>query len=479
MKNLKMVVVLLLLIGGTSCKKFLDLRPEYLISDENFFRNANDFQTALTGAYGTFRGLFSSSNILYMAELTTDNTEIQWSSPSVNEMQLDQSAVTPTNTYVNAVWRTCLTTVSRCNTILGRIEKVDMDETVKNQIIGETKFLRAYSYFYLVRFFGNVPLTFEEFTSPEQILSADLSLQPKEKVYDVIIADLTSAESILPSTLNTDKTRASIGSVETLLGKVYLTLQKYDSSATELKKVIDQKQYTLAASYKSLFAAGNENLSESILEIDYVSGQTIGNNYSYLFSPSITSMALFPNNQQGAGRIVPTLDMINAYEPNDQRKTASVSDSVSLIDGSRIYDRYGLKFVDFSAVDVSDGSVSFTVLRYADVLLMYAEALNELNQPAAALPYVNMVRQRAGLSGLSALSQVDLRAAIDRERRVEFLYEGKRWFDLLRTGRALTVMNNYYQKMNLKYSLEDYELLFPIPQSEIDLNAALKQNTGY
>lgn len=474
------IIIITLLVALSSCKKFLDLRPESQISTENFFQNGNDFQTALNGVYGTFRGLFSSSNILYLGELTTDNAEIQWFSPSVDEMQLDQNNVTPTNYYVSAVWRTCLTTISRCNTILSRIDNVDFDITTKNRIKGETKFLRAYSYFYMVQLFGNVPITAEEFKSPEQISSADLSLKTKDKVYEVIVNDLTSADSLLSPTLNADKTKASQATVKTLLGKVYLTMHAYDKAAAKLKEVIDLNQYSLVANYKSLFTNGNNNLSESIFEIEYVSGQNLGNNYSWFFTPANNSMAIFPNNQQGAGRIVPTLDMMNAYETGDLRKSASVNDSVLLINGQKAYNRYGLKFVDFKAINITDGSVTFTVLRYADVLLMYAEALNELNQTSNAFQYINAVRARAGLPDLSAsLSQDSLRLAIEKERRVEFLDEGQRWFDLVRTGRAKTVMNAFYANYGLSFKLDDYELLFPIPQNEVDLNPAVKQNPGY
>jgi len=296
----KYAIIISALIGLSSCKKFLDLKPEYLISSGNFFRNANDFETALTGVYGTFRGLFNS-NMLYIGELTTDNTEIQWSSPSVSEMQVDQNAVNSTNSYTSAVWNTCLITISRCNTILGRIDNVSMDENQRNRIKGETLFLRSFSYFYMVRIFGNVPVNDQEFLSPEEILAADLSLQPKEKVYEKIVAELKTAEGLLPAAVNSDKTRASQGTVKTLLGKVYLTLHDYTNAAAKLKEVIDSKQYgPLTASYKNLFSAGNSNLPESIFEIQYVSGKSIGNNYSYLFTPAITSMALFQNNQQGA-----------------------------------------------------------------------------------------------------------------------------------------------------------------------------------
>jgi hypothetical protein len=205
----------------------------------------------------------------------------------------------------------------------------------------------------------------------------------------------------------------------------------------------------------------------------------MGNNYSYVFTPAITSMAIFQNNQQGAGRIVPTMDMINAYRPADNRKAASVNDSVALINGTKTYNRHGLKFVDFKAVDVTDGSVTFTVLRYADVLLMYAEALNEQGKTGEAFQYINAVRNRAGLGNLSALSKEDLRLEIEKERRVEFLYEGHRWFDLTRTGRAKIVLNAYYQAQRQNFSVEDFELVFPIPQNEIDLNPAVTQNQGY
>ncbi len=475
----KIIIVLLLMITFSSCKKFLDLTPDSQISNQNFFRNSSDFESALTGVYGTFRGYFSGSTMLYLGELTTDNAEIQWTSPSVSEMQLDQNAVNPTNSYISSAWRTFLTTISQCNTILNRIDKVDFDVAVKNRIKGEALFLRAYSFFYLTQIFGNVPITTEEFKSPEQILAADLSLQPSEKAYALIIGDLTTAEGLLPATLNPEKTRASLGTVKTLLGKVYLTLHEYDLAAAELKAVIDSHDYSLAPAYKTLFSSGNNNLAESIFEIQFVSGKTIGNNYSYLFSPAITSMAIFQNNQQGAGRIVPTLDIMNAYEAGDARKAASVNDSVPLINGTKTYNRYGLKFVDFKAIDVTDGSITFTVLRYADVLLMYAEALNESDHTPDAFPYINAVRERAQLTDLSGLGKDDLRIALEKERRVEFLDEGQRWFDLLRTGRTEAVLNAYYNSTSQHFSVEDYELIFPIPQNEVDLNAAVIQNPGY
>lgn len=475
----KLLAILVLTATLTSCQDFLNLKPAYQISDQSFYQNQNDFETALVGVYSTFRGLYSSSVVHYVGELTTDNAEIQWSSPSADEMQMDQNGVTATNAFVRSAWNTCLYTISQSSNILNRIDAVNFDQTTKNRIKGEAQFLRAFSYFYLVRMFGNVPIATQTFTSPAQVSAADLTLKPKEEVYKLILSDLTSAETLLPATLVTDKTKASQMAVKALLGKVYLTQQNYDLAATKLKEVIDSKLYSLVADYKTLSTNGNTNLTETLLEVDYLSGQTLGNNYSSLFTPAITSMAIFPNNSQGSGRIVPTLDLTKAYETGDARKAISVNDSVALIGGKKSYSRYGLKFVDFKAVDPGDGSVSFTILRFADVLLMYAEVLNEQGKAADALPYINQVRQRAKLPVLAALSQADLRLAIERERRVELLYEGHRWFDLVRTGRAQTVLNAHYASQKLNFSVQDFELLFPIPQAEIDLNPALKQNTGY
>lgn len=465
---------------ASSCKSFLDLTPEAQISEQTFYKSQNDFETALTGIYGTFRGLFSTSSVIYLTELSTDNAEIQWSSPSTDEMQLDQNAVTSTNGFVQSVWNTCLFTISRSNAILNRIEEVPFDQAAKDRIKGETRFMRAYAYFYLIRLYGNVPIVNQTFSSPAEVAAADLAPRPASEVYALILKDLTEAETLLPATLNADKTRASRLSTKALLGKVYLTQKNYEQAATKLKEVIDSRAYSLAPSYQTLFTNGNNNLAESIFEVQFTSGRSMGNNFSAIFTPAITSMAIFPGNLQGSGRITPTLDMIQAYEPGDARKATSVNDSVTLIGGRKSYSRYGLKFVDFRAIDLSDGSITFIPLRYADVLLMYSEVLNEQGNPTEALTYLNQVRTRARLGSLSALSQANLRLALERERRVEFLYEGHRWFDLVRTGRAQTVLNAHFANLRLNFSLQDFEQIFPIPQNEVDLNpTTVKQNPGY
>ena len=464
----------------SSCRNFLELNPEYLISDQTFYKSQGDFESALVGVYGTFRGNYNTSNLQQLAELTTDNAEIQWSSPSADEMQLDQNGVISTNVFVRNAWNVNLYTVSKTTALLNRIDAVPFDQAVKDRIKGEAKFLRAFAYFNLVRLFGNVPLADREFFSPDEVAAADLSLQPSTKVYEVILTDLLSAETLLPAAVNADKTRASRGTVKALLGKVYLTRREFDKAAAKLKEVVDSRQYSLVPNYPTLFTNGNNNLAESLLEVQFVAGRGMGNNYSAQFTPAITSMAIFPGNLQGAGRIVPTLDLMRSYEPGDARRAVSVADSVTLIGGRKSYSRYGLKFVDFRAIDLADGTVTFTALRYADVLLMYAEALTELGNLPEALGHLNAVRARARLASLSGLGQAELRLALERERRVELLYEGHRWFDLVRTGRARTVLNAHYASQRQTFSLDEFELIFPIPQAEVDLNPEkIRQNPGY
>ena len=473
------LLALSIIFMATSCNEFLTLQPDYVINENNFYKSANDFETALTGNYSALQGLHNNT-ILYLTELTTDNAEIQWSSATVSEMECDEMNLTSTNGFVNSVWNLCFTTISRCNNILARIDDVDFDESLKSQYKGEAMFLRAYCYFYLVRLFGDLPLIEVAFRSPNEIAAFDMSRKPVSEIYDLIIRDLQTSANLLNGVSGLSKSHASVGAVKTLLGKVYLTRQEFGLAATTLKEVIDMTAYSLAIDYKTLFTNNNDDLPESIFEIKYISGNVgEGNGFSSVFTPPRFDMAIFPGNMQGSGRIVPTEDVANVYETNDLRRIASISDSVLLMNGTKAANIYGLKFVDFTTGIQGDGGINFTSLRYADVLLMYAEALNETSKTEEAHPFLNLVRNRAGLPSLEGLSKADFTLALEKERRVEFLCEGHRWFDLVRTGRAKTVLNQYFQNNGLNFTVDDDELLMPIPQSERDINPNLEQNPGY
>ncbi|SHM99306.1 Starch-binding associating with outer membrane [Cyclobacterium lianum] len=462
-----------------SCSDFLELEPEHQISEGSFYQNANDFETALIGSYSGLQNLHSTA-LVYLGELTTDNAEIQWTSPMVSEVELDEVNFTPANGFLNTVWSICFTTVSRSNNILSRLDDVEMIAGSKDQIRGEALFLRAYAYFNLVRTFGRVPLVDVAFRSPAAINEYDMSRKPVEEVYARIVQDLEEAASLLDGVDGLEKSRASTGAAKTLLGKVYLTNQEYGRAATVLREVIDSGVYSLNEDYKALFSPGNDDLDESVFEIKFMSGNLgVGNGFSSIFTPARFDMDIFPNQMQGSGRVLPTPDMADAYESGDLRREASIGDSVLLVTGEYEDELYGLKFVDFTTGVQGDGGVNFTALRYADVLLMYAEALNQTGNTGESLEYLNQVRNRAGLDDLSGLSSQELAEALEQERRVEFFLEGHRWYDLVRTGRLLPVMNGYFQQNNMNFTVEEHNLVMPIPLREIDINPELGQNTGY
>ncbi|TDB67430.1 RagB/SusD family nutrient uptake outer membrane protein [Arundinibacter roseus] len=470
---------LLLGVLLTSCSEFLTLQPEYQINEIAFYKNAKDVETALTGTYAGLQGLHDAA-IVYLGDLTTDNTEIRWTSPTVAETEFDEVNPTPANGFLNTIWTSCFSTISRSNNILSRLDAISMTDAQKRQFRGEALFLRAYSYFYLVRIFGNVPIVEVAFRSPDEIMEFDMTRRPVTEVYSLIINDLNESASLLNGLSLPGKSHASVGAARSLLGKVYLTTKQFEPAQNVLKQVIDQNAYTLNPDYKRLFVNGNNELEESIFEIKYLSGNVgEGNSFSSIFTPARFDMAIFPGNMQGSGRVLPTRQMANAYEPGDRRRNASIGDSVRLVSGRFEQELHGLKFVDFTTGIVGDGGINFTALRYADVLLMYAEALNETGNTTQALPFINQVRERAGLAPLAGLSKAQLTLAIEQERKVEFFLEGHRWFDLLRTGRLQVVLNDYFRQNGLAFTVADHELLMPIPLREIDINPNLGQNPGY
>jgi len=476
----KLLMMAFTLMIFASCSNFLNLQPENQINDQSFYKSVNDFEAAIVGPYANLQDVYNSS-YLYLTELTTDNTNVTLQSPGISELECDEMRFTATNGYISSIWSSSYNSISRSNNIITRLETAQINEQAKSQYKGEALFLRAYNYFNLVRLFGALPIVEKEFRSPNEVASYDMTRKPESEAYALIVKDLVSAGDLLANVSGIGKGRASTGAAKALLGKVYLTQKQYDKAAVELKAVIDMNKYSLVSNYKSLFSNNNDELAESIFEIKYLSGSVgEGNSFALQMVPALYGgMALFQGNQLGGGRLSPTTDMANTYEPGDLRKKISISDSIPLTGGGVYRMLYGLKFVDFLAKDVTDMDNNFTAIRYADVLLMYAEVLNETGKTTEALVYLNMIRNRAGLTSLVGLSKSDFSLAIEKERRVEFLYEGQRWFDLVRTGRAITVLNKYFTDNKLSFTVENYKLLMPIPQREMDIDPNLAQNPGY
>lgn len=481
----KYIFIFLVSVVSFSCEDFLNLGPDNQINTQSFYKSQNDFEVALVGAYSTLQSLHGS-NLHLFAEMATDNADIQLANPTSNELQLEEINFTASNTYVNSYWTTCYTLITRCNTILGRIEGFgNINETVKKSIQGESLFLRAYAYFYLVRMFGEVTIVTEEFTSPNQVAAYDMSRKPVADVYRLILDDLTKSEPLLASTVPANRGQVSVGAVKTLLAKVYLTQKEYAKAATTLEQVMALKKadgspaYKLEPDYGKLFSEGNDDNDESIFEIEFASGNIgEGNNYAHHFYPLIQGMAVFKGNLLAGGRCVPTQSLMNAYETGDKRKEASVGDQIPMSDGSFTTSTFCKKFIDYNLTIVSDGGVNFTEFRYADILLMYAEVLNELDRSGAE-SYLNEVRTRSGLEGKTRTSKEDFRLVLEQERRVEFAYECHRWFDLVRTGRLKEVMDAHFTSKGVSFSVADHEWILPVPQAQRDIDPNLTQNPEY
>jgi tetratricopeptide (TPR) repeat protein len=468
----------LLWLSLSACQEqFLDLAPISQANTSSFFRTQSDMLNALSGAYAALQFAGQYGQYYVFAEIPSDDTTPVLSGSVTDQDEFDKFYLRTTNPFLASRWNDGYRGVYRCNTILDRIGAVQMDETIKARITGEAKFLRALMYFNLVRVYGDVPLVLTEISDPLE--GYEYGRAPVADVYAQIIKDLTDAETVLPASYTgANVGRATRGAAKGLLGKVYLTRRQYAEAATKLKEVIDAGTYDLLPNYADLFRPANKNSRESLFEVQYKKGAIgEGSNFGNTYAPENSGNAVIPFG--GGGNNRPTADLVSAYETGDGRREVSLATSYVNAQGTRIDYNYIRKYLD-TPVTNGDAEDNWYVLRYADVLLLYAEALNESGQTAQALPFLNRVRQRAKVADKTGLGQAELRLAIEQERRVELAFEGHRWFDLVRTGRALPVMNAKAVTIGIKTPLTENNLVFPIPQSQIDINPGqIKQNPGY
>ncbi|MEJ7767059.1 MAG: RagB/SusD family nutrient uptake outer membrane protein [Chitinophagaceae bacterium] len=484
-RNIQYYAILLAAIFFTGCKKnFLEQLPETTRTTNNVYKTAADFYTAVIGSYSTFKhnGLYGSCNsgsaLLNLGEAVSDNTDFGATRAvsNVSTFELEDFNFSLSNTYFSSAWTGHYIGIARTNTILARLPAASFEEGLKTRFEAEAKFLRAVFYFNLVRLFGDVQLVTTETTDPTE--GYNILRTPASKVYDLIINDLGFAEINLPATIpGSEAGRASRWAAKALLGKVYLAKKDFPNAATKLNEVIASGQFNVTANtYAAVFSNTTpfSTNKEMIFAVQYKSGQ-IGQGSAIWSSNlpwNVGGTAFGVSGGSGEGFMRPTADMEAEYEPGDLRKAASIA--TSYLNGSTtVNERYVVKYRQTGTI-AGDADIDFPVIRYADVLLSYAEALIEQNQAATAIPVVNMIRTRAGLTAkASNVSQADARTLIEKERRVELAFEAQRWFDLQRTGRYLPVMTAK------GYATKDFHKLFPIPQRETDLNSLLGQNQGY
>jgi hypothetical protein len=454
MKIFKQLAIIALVPLFWSCeKKFLELEPISELTDQNYYTNTEQIES---GIYACYDGLQNSIQIEFMlTEMRSDNAKTLLNEGDFGriDMFLDDQNLSITQQY----WEFSYNTIMRANTILANLDVVT-DATTRIEFEAEVRFIRALNYFNLVRIFGDVPLI------DRVILSSDADMFKRvdeASIYSFIKSDLTFGVNNLPA-MN-EGSRPTNYTAQAMLGKVHLTLGEFSDAKTQLASVI-AGPYSLESNYVDVFSESNELNPEIVFAIEFKSQS---NDEGQSFSYEMTTTGEF------GGLNNPTNDFIMNYEANDsiRRDFCVTNDSVAPMCG---------KYLSNAAT--TDAGNDWPVLRFADVLLMYGEAVNELNGPTQeALDHLNFTRERAGLPALTSSdvsSAADYRMAMENERRYELAFENHRWFDLLRTGRVSTVMTAHGADEG--FSFQDYRSIYAIPQREIDVSGGqLTQNTGY
>jgi hypothetical protein len=491
MKINKYIIALVLTAAFVGCKKdFLDKAPLDSVNTANYYKTAEDAVNAVNAAYQPLQRPKLYNFRIWTTDIMAGNsvTGAGGGTDGIETQDEQNFVTTSANAGVLDVYRGPAPGILQCNIVLQKVPAISMDETLKNRVLGEAKFLRALYYFNLVRLFGDVPLI----TKP-QVVGDDLKVKrsPKADVYALIIQDLTDAIAALPAATSysgADIGRASKGSATGLLAKVYLTLGNYQKTV-DLCKQVTALGYSLNANYADNFSATKKNTVESLFEVQYSGATTYGffddfNQASWTFNFTGPLNTFF-----GGGFFVwdqPTQEFVNNYESGDLRKDLTVLyPGCPAFDGKNYLASYSStgfnlrKFLVPKSIspDYNTNPADFPVLRYADVLLMQAEALNEHGQASAEAP-LNLVRNRAGLASVAAgLSKDAFRTRVLHERRMELAFEGQRWFDLIRISNGQYGLDFLHSigKVNATAKF----LLMPIPQQEIDANPNLTQNPGY
>jgi len=476
MKLINIFSLIFLLTLSVSCEDNLEEVPLSFFEESNSFNSAADATSAINGVYDRLKGVYGM-NMINLADLNSDQAEVREDNGGGNEIH--KNLFNSGTGLFDGYFTNSYILIDRANRVITNVPKISMDTRLRDQIVGEAKFLRALTYFNLVRAFGDVPLVT---AVSNDVVNVQIPRDPADQVYQQIIADLQDAEKTLPVkfTADTEVGRATVGAAKSILAKVYLTRKDWVNAAAKAKEVIDSKTYSLVEDYRDLFLPEKENGVEHIFSVQYSCilpkyGSSMAVNFAIYFSYPINLVG-------GSYQAVPA--HVSSYVRGDYRKDVTIITEKKIANGTVVLSRTGPhvdKYWDPLACGSESARNNFLVIRYADVLLMYAEALNEAGSPTPdAYVAINLVRARARkgsttteLTDLKDLSQSQFREAVFQERGWELCFEGHRRWDLLRTGKYI----DYMKKIGIV--AEPKHLLFPIPVQEIDVNPALVQNTGY
>ncbi len=505
-----LVLVIFSFLALTGCKKFLDVprQGSYTADDYPYPGGSGPYDQFIFGAYNDLRSYnVHVSGFVVATSIRSDDAD-KGSTPSdggSDVITMDNFPVLPNNGLCNALWTGYYGLINKCNSAIANIDtnrNIVATDAIKLQSKAEVRFLRGYAYFMMVRFFGGVPKI--DTVYADVASTPVLARSTAQEIYAFIEEDLNFAKDNLP--LQWDRTkfpgRLTKGAADGLLAKVYLTQKKWGQAVAEAQAVMNSGQYDLSVPYSTIFSEEGENSRESIFEVQATASPSVpqANGIQYASIQGVRG----PNNWNlGWGWNTPSVYLENAYETGDPRKARTIFySSTSTVTNTSIFgetapvfptqvpnERYNQKVLGSPSLrsSISKGCwwMNVRLLRYADVVLMYAEAANELGGDAniaAARTALNSVRARARkgaatgvLPDITVTTQDDLREAIRRERRVELAMEHDRFFDLVRWGIAAQVLN-----ASGKPNFSDArDVLLPIPQAQRDLNSKLTQNPGY
>ncbi|MFT4155228.1 RagB/SusD family nutrient uptake outer membrane protein [Parafilimonas sp.] len=505
--------------GILSCKKFLEETPESFLTEDQYYNTESDAEAAVDAIYYHLNtsSVQSPYNTLFNTgmDMAGDDEDPGPGATNGDVRSLSVLSHNASNQRVYEIWQQHYAAIRKANIVLYKIPDITFsDETLKNRLTGEAKFLRALFYFNLVRLFGDVPLV----TEYQSDVLASAYYRPRtssDSVYDQIISDLSDAASLLPDSYSSpDVGRATAGAAKGLLAKVYLIRASlplnetayYENAISEAEEVLSASDggtgtygYDLFEDYSHVFLPAYENGVEHLFSAQMLAnanGQTNAETYRAIY----TSIPGLSGNYAHMVRYYTKGDddyysIYKIYNPADTRRDVTFVRSFTSPTNSN---QYGLALSNPAVVNDStpfwnkwwdpdyaansyQSSTNVTILRYSEILLIHAEAENEVNGPTAkAYASLNRVRERAGLSDLSGLTQAQFRDSVYLERRLELSYEYQRWFDLIRekdaSGSGILITS--LQTVG-KTNVAAKHYLYPIPQTEIDNNPLLTQNTGW
>ncbi len=485
LKDIFSILLVTAMIPLGSCSKFLteELKGEF--STDTYYKNETQAIQAINGVYNAISFTNSSNDIWVFGDVASDDA-VKGGNPGdqAEITYIDEFATDAGNGIIRNYWEFAYESIARANNVIANVPAITMDETLKARIIGEAKFIRSYTYFNLLNIFGKVPLKLLPQITQEAI---HVPLSEVPAIYLQIEKDLKEAVAVLPvSYSSTDIGRVTKGAALGMLGKVSLYQQKWADAISYFHQLEALKIYGLLPNYANNFKLAFENSKESIFEIQHLSGQNPGegSGLNQWFGPA----------PGGYYFNAPTKVLVDAFEKSsggevDPRLDASIgrdgqpwlNGDVFSIDWSSSTGFLTKKHQQpISELTISgDGGLNYIYLRYADVLLMKAEAFNEINNADSAKANLNKVRKRARTSFIGTLpaglladvttnDNTQLRDAIRKERRVELAQEFHRYFDLMRWGKAYS--ESVLDSKKFKYETKRY---FPLPQGEIDANQAI------